>query len=61
MVRFIIPVERRSEGMIPYAPGVIGGSIDIDAATSDRMERDFRQYDNRRRSIIDKDALDLKV
>ncbi|KAG4435367.1 hypothetical protein IFR05_009153 [Cadophora sp. M221] len=33
-----IPVERRSEGKIPYAPGVIGGSIDIDSAVSDRME-----------------------
>jgi len=33
-----VPVPRREEGKIPYAPGVIGGSIDVDSDDRERME-----------------------
>ncbi|KAL2073520.1 hypothetical protein VTL71DRAFT_10846 [Oculimacula yallundae] len=33
-----IPVERRNEGKVPYAPGVIGPATDLDAASRERME-----------------------
>lgn len=33
-----VPVPRREEGKIPYTPGAIGGSIDLDSDDRERME-----------------------